>query len=123
MSDVAINSDGGGGSQLSQPTAPSVRWWPAAVIVAIASAVIGLTRVLWPEDVEQGHFTIIVAVTLFVSLISLASWLVFFSGMSKSARKRSLIVLAVATVVFAGSFRIPTGPAVHHPPGTGYIPG
>lgn len=105
MADAAITS-GGSDEKAAPPIAPGIRWWPAVVIVAVAAAVIAPTWVLWPEDVEQGYFTIIVAVTVFLALVLLASWLAFFSRMSRSARKRSLIVLAVVTAVFITSFRI-----------------
>ncbi|MCH8042864.1 MAG: PQQ-like beta-propeller repeat protein [Planctomycetes bacterium] len=101
MADATISSDGN-----EDKTAPGIRWWPAAVIVAVAAIVIAPTWVLWPGDVEQGHAAIIVAVTMFLSVISLGSWMAFFSRMSKPVRKRSLIVLVIASVVFAASFRI-----------------
>ena len=105
MADATITPRGNEETS-APPAVPRVRWWPATTIVALASAVIAPAWLLWPEGEEQGYFTIIVAITLFLALLSLAAWLLFFSRMTNSSRKRSLLVLAVVAAVFVTSFRI-----------------
>ena len=81
------------------PTArPPIRWWPAAVILAVVAAVLAW---IWLSDASHTQERVIDTFpTLFFGALALVLWLVLFSRLPR--RRRRNIALAVAAAVGLG---------------------
>ena len=83
---------------VSNPSRPPIRWWPAAVIVAIELA---LLAYFWLREAPHIQARVIPTFpTLFFCNLALFGWLVLFSRLS--GRTRLTIFVVAAALVGAG---------------------
>ena len=81
-----------------------LRWWPAAV-VAVASA--GALAWVWLPDGGDGQFQVMATVFIaLATLLLLATWLIFFSRLSRSRRRLVIGAVLAALAVAVALLRI-----------------
>jgi outer membrane protein assembly factor BamB len=84
--------------------APGLRWWPAAA-VALASA--SALAWVWLTEGRDGQDRVVRTFPIvFATLLLLAIWLIFFSRLSRSGRRRTIGAVLVVLAVAVTSLRI-----------------
>ena len=84
---------------MSNPAAPRIRlrWWPAAVVLAFSGAAAGY--LLHNEELEENFRNMYLFQIVALTLLLLALWLIFLSGLRWRTR---LTWFAIAIVFFVG---------------------
>jgi outer membrane protein assembly factor BamB len=81
-----------------------LRWWPAAGIAFVSAAALAW---VWLPDGGDRQLRVMATFQIaFVTLLLLAIWLIFFSRLSRSGRRRAIGAALVALAVAAATLRI-----------------
>jgi outer membrane protein assembly factor BamB len=89
----------------NKSTGSRVRWWPAAVILAAGVSV--LAWVWWSDGGRTGQDRVMMSYpVVLVTVLLLAIWLVFFSRVSRRARRLSAMFVLGGLALVAATTRI-----------------
>jgi outer membrane protein assembly factor BamB len=84
--------------------ARGIRWWPAAAIALLSAC--ALAWVWLPDGADRQERVLSTFPIAFATVLLLAIWLVFFSRLSRSGRRRAIGAALAALVVAVATLRI-----------------